>query len=71
VHFDHQVGRILQACGIGDELRPLPRPDALTRRWFAERDVTWALQRPDFYLYGAATNAADASGLLRNLRSRL
>jgi 2-polyprenyl-6-methoxyphenol hydroxylase-like FAD-dependent oxidoreductase len=26
VHFDHEVGRILQACGIGDELRGISEP---------------------------------------------
>jgi flavoprotein hydroxylase len=26
VHFDHEVGRILQACGIGDELRAISEP---------------------------------------------
>ena len=26
VHFDHEVGRILQSCGIGDELRAVSEP---------------------------------------------
>ena len=26
VHFDHEVGRILQSCGIGDEIRSLSEP---------------------------------------------
>jgi len=26
VHFDHEVGRILQSCGIGDELRKITEP---------------------------------------------
>ncbi len=26
VHFDHEVGRILQGCGIGDELRTISEP---------------------------------------------
>ena len=26
VHFDHEVGRILQSCGIGDELRTISEP---------------------------------------------
>jgi flavoprotein hydroxylase len=26
VHFDHEVGRLLQSCGIGDELRALSEP---------------------------------------------
>ncbi len=26
VHFDHEVGRILQACGVGDDLRAISEP---------------------------------------------
>ncbi|HEY1827609.1 MAG TPA: FAD-dependent monooxygenase, partial [Acidimicrobiales bacterium] len=26
VHFDHEVGRILQSCGIGDEVRQISEP---------------------------------------------
>ena len=26
VHFDHEVGRILQSCGIGEELRTISEP---------------------------------------------
>ncbi len=26
VHFDHEVGRLLQSCGIGDELRAISEP---------------------------------------------
>ena len=26
VHFDHEVGRILQGCGVGDELRTISEP---------------------------------------------
>jgi hypothetical protein len=33
--------------------------------------VSWALQRPDFVVYGAATSAEAANGLLRELRSQL
>jgi hypothetical protein len=33
--------------------------------------VTWALQRPDFYLYGTATDATAASTLLSDLHSQL
>ncbi len=32
VHFDHEVGRILQACGIGDRLRGITEP-APTYEW--------------------------------------
>lgn len=47
------------------------RPDAVLSRWFADRDVTWALQRPDFRLYGTATSPEEASGLLEALRNQL
>ena len=26
VHFDHEVGRILQSCGIGEEVRAISEP---------------------------------------------
>ena len=29
VHFDHEVGRIFQACGIGDEIRAISEPAAV------------------------------------------
>jgi flavoprotein hydroxylase len=32
VHFDHEVGRLLQSCGIGDELRTVSEP-AETYEW--------------------------------------
>jgi hypothetical protein len=40
-------------------------------RWFAEHGTTWALQRPDFHLYGTATDAGGAVTLLTDLRARL
>ncbi len=38
--------------------------------WFAEHDTKWALQRPDFHLYGTAT-AAGVAALLADLRRHL
>lgn len=39
--------------------------------WFAAHDITWALQRPDFHVYGTAADAAGASALLADLRDAL
>ncbi len=56
---------------IEGRLVELDDPDALLDHWFAEHGVTWALQRPDFRLYGTATSSDEASGLLEALRSHL
>jgi 2-polyprenyl-6-methoxyphenol hydroxylase-like FAD-dependent oxidoreductase len=45
--------------------------DHVLGRWFDEHDVRWALQRPDFYLYGTATDVTGAGRLLTDLRSHL
>jgi flavoprotein hydroxylase len=39
--------------------------------WFGVHDVRWALQRPDFHLYGTAPDLAGAAELVTSLRSRL
>jgi flavoprotein hydroxylase len=39
--------------------------------WFAEHGVHWALQRPDFHLYGTAEDATTASDLVDLLRRQL
>jgi flavoprotein hydroxylase len=39
--------------------------------WFDRTEARWALQRPDFHLYGTAADAAAASALLADLRRRL
>jgi 2-polyprenyl-6-methoxyphenol hydroxylase-like FAD-dependent oxidoreductase len=41
------------------------------QQWFADHGCTWALQRPDFYLFGTAASAVDANVLLGDLRRRL
>jgi hypothetical protein len=56
---------------IGGRVVQLDRLDALACRWFAEHDATWALQRPDFHLYGTATTGPGASALLDDLRAHL
>jgi hypothetical protein len=39
--------------------------------WFETHDVCWALQRPDFHLFGTATNYKGATALLTELRHQL
>jgi 2-polyprenyl-6-methoxyphenol hydroxylase-like FAD-dependent oxidoreductase len=40
------------------------------RAWFDAHGVRWALQRPDFHLFGAATDLAGATALLTDVRRR-
>ncbi len=56
---------------IGGRLVTLAEPDAVHRRWFGDHAVSWALQRPDFHLYGTATTAATATDLITDLRRAL
>jgi 2-polyprenyl-6-methoxyphenol hydroxylase-like FAD-dependent oxidoreductase len=39
--------------------------------WFVANDVQWALQRPDFYVYGTAGDVVGAARLVEGLRRRL
>jgi 2-polyprenyl-6-methoxyphenol hydroxylase-like FAD-dependent oxidoreductase len=39
--------------------------------WFKIHDVSWALQRPDFYLFGTATDLDGAAAQLTDLRRQL
>jgi flavoprotein hydroxylase len=39
--------------------------------WFDEHDARWALQRPDFFLYGTAGDVAGAAALVDRLRTHL
>ncbi|MGO9872871.1 MAG: bifunctional 3-(3-hydroxy-phenyl)propionate/3-hydroxycinnamic acid hydroxylase [Acidimicrobiia bacterium] len=39
--------------------------------WFVANDVQWALQRPDFHLYGTAVDVVGAAELVEDLRRRL
>jgi 2-polyprenyl-6-methoxyphenol hydroxylase-like FAD-dependent oxidoreductase len=50
--------------GIGDTA-----PDLAT--WFTKHDLHWALQRPDFHLYGTAADVGGASALVDRLRTDL
>jgi 2-polyprenyl-6-methoxyphenol hydroxylase-like FAD-dependent oxidoreductase len=60
-------------ASIGGIVVPVPT-DAADRdlaNWFVVHDAAWALERPDFHLYGTATDAAGATDLLTRLRGHL
>jgi 2-polyprenyl-6-methoxyphenol hydroxylase-like FAD-dependent oxidoreductase len=56
---------------IGGRVVGLADPDPLFVRWFGEHETTYALQRPDFYIYGTAAAAEGATALLADLRHHL
>lgn len=59
--FDAIGGVVVAVTGRSEELEA----------WFRAHDVRWALQRPDFHLFGTATDARDAQQLLTDLRSQM
>ena len=56
---------------VGGRVVALADPDPEFVRWFGEHDTSCAVQRPDFYLYGTALTAAEATMLLADLRDHL
>ena len=56
---------------IGGKVVAVDGSDSVLGRWFGDHGTSWALQRPDFHLYGTATDGAGASRLLADLRSQL
>jgi 2-polyprenyl-6-methoxyphenol hydroxylase-like FAD-dependent oxidoreductase len=67
----HDLGEALAwFTGIGGRVVPVSEDEALCA-WFAGRDTAWALERPDFHLYGTAATAQQASALLTDLRRDL
>ena len=54
-------------AGIGGTVVAAPEMTA----WFSRHEVRWALQRPDFHLFGTATDTADRllAGLRRQIAS--
>jgi len=62
--FDDESGRVVAISPDADV-------DGTYATWFAEHCCTWALQRPDFHLHGAASDVDGAAALLVDLRNRL
>jgi hypothetical protein len=56
---------------IGGKVVTIDGTDPVLGRWFDDHGTGWALQRPDFFLYGTATDAAGAGQLLTDLRTHL
>ena len=61
--FSELGGRIV---AMGTEVEDV---DGTYKAWFADHGVTTVLQRPDFYVFGAAGDAADAAALVSSLRT--
>ncbi len=56
---------------LGGAVVALHPDDDVGRPWLAEHGVTWALQRPDFHLFGTAADADGAAALLTDLQAQL
>lgn len=58
-------------ASIGGEVVSVGPDAPVLGAWFADHGAHWALQRPDFHLYGTAVDAPGATALLADLRTRL
>ena len=56
---------------IGGRVVTVSDPDDTLAGWFTEHDTAYALQRPDFFLYGTAADPVAATSLLSDLRQHL
>jgi 2-polyprenyl-6-methoxyphenol hydroxylase-like FAD-dependent oxidoreductase len=75
VTVDRDVERLDPAltrwfAGIGGAVVDVSATTDL-RAWFDAHGIRWALQRPDFHLFGTATDHAGAAALLADVRRRL
>jgi hypothetical protein len=58
-------------ASIGGRIVPIDDDDRDHAAWFERHGVSWALQRPDFTLFGTANTSDEAVALLARLRARL
>jgi hypothetical protein len=58
-------------ASIGGEIVAVTPMASNLGEWFVTHEVRWALQRPDFYLFGTSTDAPGARALLATLRDQL
>jgi hypothetical protein len=57
-------------AGIGGAVVDVRDHAADLRAWFDAHGIRWALQRPDFHLFGAAADLAGAAALVAEVRRR-
>ena len=62
------IGGLIVSVGCGTH--SAVDVDGAYRKWFADHGVVAALQRPDFTLFGTATDVAQMPGLLRRAARR-
>ena len=66
--FFASIGGKTVSLAEGSEIRDV---DGAYAKWFADRGIAVALERPDFHLFGVATSADGAASLVRSLRDAL
>ena len=66
--FFASIGGRVVSLADGSPVRDV---DGAYAKWFGDRALALALQRPDFHLFGTAPRAEDAASLVRSLRSAL
>jgi hypothetical protein len=66
--FFVSIGGTVVSLADGTSVRDV---DGAYAKWFADRGIAVALQRPDFHLFGTATTVEGASALVRSLRDAL
>ena len=68
---DLDGGQVDWLTTIGGAVVVVPDTTTSLAAWFNAHDVRWALQRPDFHLFGTAADAAGAAALLTDLQGQL
>jgi flavoprotein hydroxylase len=66
--FFVSIGGTVVSLADGSSVRDV---DGAYGKWFADRGIAVALQRPDFHLFGTATAVDGAAALVRSLRDAL
>lgn len=64
--IDHDAAKWLSE--IDGEIVVVSDGDETFGKWFSAHECSWVLQRPDFTVFGTATNALDATSMIHRLR---